>query len=251
MSNPTPENCQALTFFVGLHHPNHAQYFDRCFLSINSLEARKSDIQVKDWILDSGAFSRILTGKGHMLIDDYAAQITRWAKCGNLLAAVCQDWMCEPFILEQTGLCVGDHQAFTLENYLELRSMVDTYVMPVLQGYEPTEYVEHIHAYKDALQENAWVGVGSVCKRNTNIGAIQAVLMAIKNVRPDLRLHGFGLKQTALKNAYIRDLLYSADSMAWSYAARMAGRNANDVEEAMKFCAVIEKPIAQQKLWHP
>jgi hypothetical protein len=80
-----------------------------------------------------------------------------------------------------------------------------------------------------------WVGVGSVCKRNTNIMAIWMVLDAIKDVRPDLRLHGFGLKKTSLQEPIIRDLLYSADSMAWSFAARREGRNANDWREAKAF----------------
>jgi hypothetical protein len=43
--------------------------------------------------------------------------------------------------------------------------------------------------------------------------------MAIKNERPDLRLHGFGLKTTALADPLVRSMLWSADSMAWSFAA--------------------------------
>ncbi len=81
----------------------------------------------------------------------------------------------------------------------------------------------------------AWVGVGSICKRNGDPGAIAAVLQAIKRVRPDLRLHGFGLKTTALANSYVSSMLDTADSMAWSYSARMAGRNGNDWREAMKW----------------
>jgi hypothetical protein len=34
-------------------------------------------------------------------------------------------------------------------------------------------------------------------------------------------LHGFGIKTTSLLWADVRDNLYSADSMAWSFAARM------------------------------
>ena len=63
--------------------------------------------------------------------------------------------------------------------------------------------------------------------------------LAIRRARPDLCLHGFGIKTTALGSGLVRDLLYTADSMAWSWAARMQGRNGNDVREALRFGARI------------
>jgi hypothetical protein len=109
--------------------------------------------------------------------------------------------------------------------------------MPVLQGYDPADYVSHIRQYGDRLARGAWVGVGSVCKRNGNKAAIEAVLWTIKKERPDLRLHGFGLKSTALGSSLVARLLHSADSMAWSFAARMTGRNGNDWREAARWIA--------------
>ena len=70
---------------------------------------------------------------------------------------------------------------------------------------------------------------------SANKAAIEAVLLAIKTERPDLRLHGFGVKTTALGSRLVRDLLHTADSMAWSFAARKQGRNANDYREAVAF----------------
>jgi hypothetical protein len=78
-----------------------------------------------------------------------------------------------------------------------------------------------------------------VCKRNAEPIAVAAVLRAIKGVRPDLRLHGFGVKTTSLRALGVRELLYSADSMAWSLAARKQGRDANDWREALAFTAAI------------
>jgi hypothetical protein len=83
------------------------------------------------------------------------------------------------------------------------------------------------------------VGVGSVCKRNGDVAAIEAVLLAIHHERPDLRLYGFGLKTTALKSGIVDELLETADSMAWSYRARIEGRNANDWREAAEHEAEI------------
>jgi hypothetical protein len=79
-----------------------------------------------------------------------------------------------------------------------------------------------------------------VCKRNGNPAAILSVFRAIKSARPDLRLHGFGLKLTALKDAEISSLLYTADSMSWSFSARKQGRDGNSYREALAFAERIE-----------
>jgi hypothetical protein len=234
-------------FFIGLHHPSTAWPFLRSMISVNALVGRKSDFRVNDWILDSGAFSQLSrNGEWQLSVGQYAAQIERWSRCGNLVAAVCQDLMCEAFILEKTGLSIQEHQDQTIERYVELCNASRAYIMPVLQGYKPREYVSHLKQYGNLLDDGAWVGVGSVCKRNGNPDAIEDVLLAIKSERGDLKLHGFGLKWTALERATIRSLLESSDSMAWSDAARKEGRNHNDPREALRYCAKV-----QELLEHP
>jgi hypothetical protein len=64
------------------------------------------------------------------------------------------------------------------------------------------------------------VGVGSVCRRNGKPDEVLDILASIKQIRSDLRLHGFGLKQLALENKEVRSHLYSCDSMAWSVPRR-------------------------------
>jgi hypothetical protein len=93
-----------------------------------------------------------------------------------------------------------------------------------------------------------WVGVGSVCKRNSSQDDIYDVLRAIKSARPDLRLHGFGLKTTALKCDSVFHFLHSADSMAWSFAARKQGRKAHDPNEAIRFQQGITRQHRQQRM---
>jgi len=227
-----------MRFFTGLHQPSDAKHFDAAFISVNRLRKRKSAFEVSDWILDSGAFTTILThGDYPESVEVYAAEIKRWSKNGNLLAAVAQDYMCEAHMLKITGKTILEHQQLTIERYDALMKcdVGGVYIMPVLQGYSPADYVRHIEMYGDRLKHGAWVGVGSVCKRNGDPRAIEAVLMAIKAVRPDLRLHGFGLKSTALSSWIVRELLFTADSMAWSFAARKQGRNANDWREAKRW----------------
>ena len=225
-----------MKFYLGMHLPYLAKNFERSFISVNVLRKRKSDFEVKDWIMDSGAFTEISTyGEYRTGVLEYANLIERWRTCGNLELAVAQDYMCEPFILAKTGLTVERHQELTIERYVALIHMTPHPILPVLQGYKPSEYVRHVKMYGHLLDYGMRVGVGSVCKRNSKPSEIVAVLEAIKQERPDLKLHGFGLKLTALKNNYIQSLLYSADSMAWSYSARKQGRNPNGLQEAHNF----------------
>lgn len=238
-----------MIFFTGMHHPSAAARIPAAFISSRALQGRRSGFPVRRWVLDSGAFRTIeLHGGYPEPVESYAALIRRFATNGKLLAAVAQDYMCEPFMLAKTGLTIADHQRLTIERYDALRAC-DTggvYIMPVLQGYAPWDYVAHVRQYGDRLAHRAWVGVGSVCKRNANPAAVATVLTAIKTERPDLRLHGFGVKFTALGWSRIRDRLFSADSMAWSFAARVEGRDGNDPAEAVAYTrrvAEVAKPL--------
>lgn len=263
-----------MDFYVGIHHPADAGKVERAFVSINVIRNRKSAFPVKRWIMDSGAFTTIAKHGGYPEpVSAYADQIRRWAINGELLAAVSQDYMCEPHMLARTGLTIAEHQRLTIERYDALLAEdTGVYIMPVLQGYAPADYVSHIRQYGERLKPvqygerlkpvrhpgeaqagkdrpGMWVGVGSVCKRNGKPAAVEEVLLAVSRERPDLRLHGFGVKITALGSGLVRDLLHSADSMAWSFAARMDGRDANDVREAIRFAKRIETMPVQGSLF--
>lgn len=230
-----------MEFFVGLHQPADARHFEdgSVCISVHRLKDRKRAFPVQRWMLDSGAFTTIATHGGyHEPVSAYAAQIHRWASVGQLAWAVAQDYMCEPMMLKKTGLTVRDHQRLTIARYDALLDRAcPVPILPVLQGYHPQDYRAHVEQYGDRLPLGARAGVGSVCKRNADPREILLVLRAIRSVRPDLRLHGFGLKVTALSHPVIRQWFASADSMAWSYAARKQGRNANDWREAAQLAA--------------
>lgn len=236
-------------FYVGLHQPSDAHHFDRCCIHIGRLMQRQKPLGCEEILLDSQAFRVIELHGDHVLSpQQYAKAIEAVSKLCKKLVAVTQDYMCEQYIFDRryeiTGrrYSVTEHQFATIERYLAIRDELDPAIelMPVLQGYAPIEYVRHIREYGDLLPDGAWVGVGSVCKRNGSPDAIRSVLYAIKRYRPDLRLHGFGLKRTAISNLWIRDALYSADSMAWSFAERKRNGNANDWRAAARFARQIE-----------
>lgn len=246
---------EPVVFFVGLHQPSDAWRFDLACISIRRLWGRKKPLGEVKVLVDSGAFMELLLhGEYRESVETYAKELHRLYTQGavNIVAAVAQDYMCEPFMLAKTGKTVEEHQRLTIERYDALVAELDRLfggkcpfpVMPVLQGYAPADYVRHLEAYGDRLKPGMWVGVGSVCKRNGAPEKIAAVLNAIKLRRPDLLLHGFGVKQTAMLNSRVRQLLATSDSMAWSFAARKQGRDGNSWQEAARFVAIINSVVS-------
>lgn len=236
-------------FYVGLHQPGDAGNFDRACISINRLRTRKKPVECDDVLVDSGAFTE-LEKYGHYRhgVEEYAAQLRRLHDEGvvKISAATAQDYMCEPWMLEKTGLDIPTHQRLTIERYDALLACgLPFHILPVLQGYAPQDYVRHIRDYGDRLTHGMWVGVGSVCKRNGSPEKVVEVLAAIKTIRPDLRVHGFGVKLTSLMHPGVRDYLYSADSMAWSFSARKQGRDGNSWREAHSFAERVKSAAAR------
>lgn len=202
MGAPGSAGGDSLKFYVGLHQPGDAQHFARCCISIHRLDTRRKPVACPEVMVDSGAFTKLAKhGCYPEPVEVYAAQLHRlWAQgVVKIAIAAAQDYMCEPFMLAKTGLTVIEHQRLTVERYDTLLSALAALfdgpppfpIMPVLQGFTPAEYLSHIDQYGDRLTPGIWVGVGSVCKRQGNVAAIEDLLQAIKEVRPDLRLHGF------------------------------------------------------------
>jgi hypothetical protein len=255
-------------FFVGLHQVCDVRHFDRACISINRfrkrvgdhLQLRKKHLPVREGceiILDSAAFTELsIYGAYRHSVFHYAQQLRRFLPLmsGACVTVVSQDWMCEAFILKKTGLTVADHQRLTIERYDALLSEnVGAPILAVLQGYDPRDYRNHVRAYGDRLEPGAWVGLGSVCKRNSRPDDIAHILSEIHGIRPDLRCHGFGVKTTALSNPTIRRLLYSADSMAWSHRERRARTGQqNDWRVAESFRRQVEDISARPvQMWQP
>lgn len=192
------------------------------FVSRRRLEKRRELPRARGpWALDSGGFTELsMHGRWTITVDEYVAQVRRYVDfIGNLQWAAQMDLMCEPQILAKTGMTVEEHQRLTVENFLELRDKApEVPWVPVLQGWSIGDYWRHEEAFRRAgveLEKLPLVGVGTMCRRQgtTGAGVILATLAASR-----LRLHAFGLKLKGLtlSSGYV----VSADSLAWSYAAR-------------------------------
>jgi len=222
----TGANTGRPVFFLGTHHPGWlATAQVPLFVSDRRLRGyRTLPRAATTWALDSGAFtelSRHGTWDHGPTIRQYAERIRRYRDdIGYLAWAAPQDWMCEPGITSRTGLTVADHQRRTIDSVLALRAADPGLpVIPVLQGWTVTDYLRCTDAYSRAgidLRAEPFVGLGSVCRRLATT-AIDPIIRALY-AHGITRLHGFGVKLHGLLAC--GHLLASADSMAWSYAAR-------------------------------
>lgn len=215
------------TFYLGTHETSWLGRVDvPLFVSHRRLGPRRALPRATGaWALDSGGFSELtMYGGWRTTSQDYAKAVRRYAdEIGGMRWAATQDWMCEPFMLAKTGRTVADHQRLTCENYDTLLSLApDLPWLPVLQGWVPSEYLAHAEEYerRGLPIRDRVVGVGSVCRRQA-LGAGAAIVRQI--AAEGLRLHGFGVKTLGL--ARMAQHLESADSMAWSFRGRRAGRH--------------------------
>lgn len=227
------------TFYLGSHHATTRwwQLGVPLFVSVRVLRLRKSLPAARaPWALDSGGFTELLlNGRWVTSEADYVSDVRRLAGIGKLAWVAPRDWMCEPFMVEKTGQTVEDHQARTVDSFLSLREQLGQLVIPVVQGYAPREYDRCISRYQREgvdLSAEPVVGVGSVCRRS---GTLEAARLLRYIADHGLRLHGFGIKGDTFHAC--AEVLASADSMAWSYAARREGRNGNSPDEAMRWRA--------------
>ncbi len=214
-------------FYLGTHKPSWLARTDvPLFVSRRSLEGRRGLPRATcAWALDSGGFTELsMHGTWTLSARGYVELVRRFHdEIGPMDFAAPQDWMCEPIMLQRTGLTVAMHQQLTVDNFIELRSMApDLPIAPVLQGWEPDDYVRHIAMY-DArgvhLSDERVVGVGTVCRRQA-MDEAGRIFDRIEDEMRGLQLHGFGFKILGLRKLQHR--MASADSLAWSFDARRA-----------------------------
>jgi len=213
-------------FYLGTHQPG--------WLNWIGVPLFVSDRRLRDyvtlpraaapWALDSGGFTELST-YGNWdhgpTPQEYVNRVRRYQRHVGLLDwAAPQDWMCEPFITAKTGLPVREHQWRTIDSYFTLTELApDLPFIPVLQGFEPNEYLQCVDMYRNAgldLREAPLVGLGSVCRRQ-GTEAAERIVKTLHSVGVT-RLHGFGVKTLGLQR--FGHLLTTADSLAWSMDAR-------------------------------
>ena len=215
-----------VVFYLGTHRPGWL--VDPRFRGVPLFVSRASLAGMRRlpraltrWAADSGGFTELhLHGRWTITPAAYVDELRRFRdEIGRLAWAAPMDWMCEPEILAKTGKTVDQHQRRTVDNLLALRALApDLPIIPVLQGWSVVDYWRCEELYDKAgvdLRAEPIVGVGTVCRRQNTM---QAGTILRTLAHDGLRLHGFGFKTQGLLAC--ADVLASADSLAWSFAAR-------------------------------
>lgn len=207
----------------------------------------------KSLFVDCGGFSSSFKHGGYTNSDeDYLEYVQRIKPDYFAL----RDYPCEQQLLIEHNWTVQDQQEKTLENHLKLLDLIrdydlnDSTPVPVIQGWTIEDYLHCIDTYKENNLIKPYMAIGSVCRRNATKDIIK-VILAVKNELKNVKLHGFGVKKTVLKDKATFEALYSVDSGAWDYEARwkklrgeLSGpeasiicgkRYAENINELMKF----------------
>ncbi len=253
-----------MKFFLGTHQVSQ-KWWDRrvpFFVSRRILTGRRTFPRARvGWALDSGSFTELnLHNRWVTTEAEYIQDVRLFEQeIGRLEWVAPMDWMCEPFMLEKTGLTVQDHQERTVSNYLRLRESLGTLVIPVLQGWTLDDYLRCWEMYHSAGVDLEWcetIGLGSVCRRQDTV-EIGVIVRRLGEQLLGCQLHGFGVKLRGLES--FGDVLGSADSMAWSYQARRAApihghphkSCANCIDYAMRWYQQVLARLDQLRLEVP
>lgn len=212
-------------FYLGTHEPHWLSVpGEPLFISAIRLRKRAPlSAARRDWALDSGGFTELNKhGRWGVGPEQYAGEVREWQRrYGRLQWAAIQDWMCEPFVLDKTGLTIQEHQRRTVQSWHDLNRIApDLPWVPVLQGWDLQDYLDHMRMYREAgvnLRAFPVVGLGSVCRRQGTVAA-ESIVGTLS--RLGLNLHLFGFKTLGLRKC--AHLCASADSLAWSFRARRA-----------------------------
>lgn len=212
-------------FYLGTHRLPHIDISEQpLFISHRILKNRKKKPfnPLSTVAIDSGGFSELsLYGEWRTTPNEYIETLNRMESL-NLKIDWCasQDWMVEDIMLSKTGKTILEHQELTVRNFIELYDSETGFeFVPTIQGQTLEQYRHHVGMYRERgfdLKRMNRVGVGSVCRREST-REIEFIMSNLSN--DGLSIHGFGVKSGGMKR-YAQHLK-SADSLAWSFGARM------------------------------
>ena len=164
------------TFYLGTHQPH---WLNRpgfpLFISHRQLARRRSMPPAAcRWALDSGGFTELsMNGRWITTPEEYVTAAASYAEgIGALDFAAPQDWMCEPFMIERTGLSVAEHQHRTVD---ELPDAAPSRARAGIHASSARVAACRITSPASDLYASAGVdlaalprvGLGSVCRRQS------------------------------------------------------------------------------------
>lgn len=194
-------------------------YLPRVMLSFNMIRKIKTPWKIDiPFMLDSGAYAALagdINGEYPYTTEDYAEGIAKW----NPDICWTMDYPCEPDLRLKGAYTVTEAQQKTIKNQLKLQDLnVNTQM--VVQGWEIEDYVYNLDMIKQQGLLTEHLGIGSVCRRGQTQQIARIIRTVKKNVPSWVKLHGFGIKKSVLRDTDAKYHLFSADSQSWDYERR-------------------------------
>ena len=202
-------------------------------------------------MLDSAGFTAMKMGGYRFSVEEYVDYIVKSSRQGEGCPWVSwssMDLCCEPEIAKDTE-AIEDRIEGTAELYGQILDELGLWrieyeaegypeawwpgdPMPVLQGRTVPQYLRSYELLQAQARRHGRpglpkvLGLGSVCRRPLGGAAgLMAVLHDLRASLPNHQLHCFGVKSGALtqiREDGLEGFVYSVDSMAYEYRARMA-----------------------------
>ena len=209
-------------------------------LSYNMLRKIRTPWKIDiPFMMDSGAFAVIQKyGKYPYSPEEYASGIDKW----HPDIAWTMDYPCEPSVQKRGDYNPGEAQEMTIDNQTRLLDL-NAKTQMVVQGWTVSDYLENLDRIKDQGLLTERLGIGSVCRRGQNREIARIVRAIHNNVPSWVKLHGFGIKVSVLKDTDAKFNLYSADSMSWAIEA--FGKYENNGKGATGKRIVDKLPVLQ------
>ncbi len=172
--------------------------------------------------VDSGGFPSSFIHNGYNKSD---SEYLHFVKKTKATYFALRDYPCEPQILQKYNVTVRDQILRTVEHHIKLLDLLSNYDLsakpiPVIQGWEIEEYLFCLDEFREHGLISEYMAIGSLCRRNATTQIRKIILTVRDELKDSIKLHGFGVKLSALKNKAVWDALYSVDSAAWDFDAR-------------------------------
>lgn len=186
------------------------------------------------WMIDSGGAPQTIIRHGghpdsiHDYIDYLREPPTRYGddrQDVRIEQFALRDWPCEPDVRQALDLSVEELQYRTLIDHINMmdaleRERFDADPVAVLQGWDIEDYLVCIDLFRDHGLLTDKLAVGTLCGRQNTTVIRNTSWRIARNLPGRVSLHGFGVKQSALREPDVLRIFDSMDTLAWDQRLR-------------------------------
>ena len=223
-----------MKYYIGFNWDNKLRTnneYPYCFLSVavnySKYEYKKlvgwKINNAQDIMLDSGGFSLLNRfGDYPFSIDTFVQWVHEMNKENDnkVNSVATPDYPCEEEINRKCKYKTNYERIYrTVQNAEECMDLYpEINWMPVIQGYEPSEYELCLNLYRDAGIKPEKFAIGSMCRR-LNVKKIEYHIKNLIENGLKEKIHIFGLCKTGMKSKYLFDNVDSCDSIGYTFNA--------------------------------